>query len=210
MIAYEPIWAIGTGATRPRAGAGGDRVHPLAGRDRDEAAGDAVRILYGGSVKPDNAASCSAAGGRRGAGGRRQPRSGRLRRDRRAAREPRAIPRARPDLPVPSVALVVLDGWGLAPPGPETRSRWPRRRSSTTSGSATRTRAVGQRARRRPARRADGQLRGGAPQPGRRVDRQAGPDRGSTTRSPTAASSRTRRCSPPVRRAAPAPAGACT
>ena len=36
--------------------------------------------------------------------------------------------------------------------------------------------AVGQRARRRPSRRPDGQLRGWAPQPGRGIDRRAGPD----------------------------------
>ena len=41
---------------------------------------------------------------------------------------------------VPSVCLVVLDGWGLAPDGPGQRGRrWPTRRSSTRSGSATRT-----------------------------------------------------------------------
>jgi triosephosphate isomerase len=56
VIAYEPVWAIGTGLTpTPKDVA---EVHRfirdlLAGRDK--VAGRAVRILYGGSVKPDNA-----------------------------------------------------------------------------------------------------------------------------------------------------------
>ena len=61
-IAYEPVWAIGTGetATPEQAGA----VHGylrgvLAGAYDDEAA-QAMRILYGGSVKPANAAELMA------------------------------------------------------------------------------------------------------------------------------------------------------
>ncbi|WP_029009776.1 triose-phosphate isomerase [Azospirillum halopraeferens] len=55
VIAYEPVWAIGTGKT-----ATPDDVAAMHGfirralRDR-MADGDAVRILYGGSVKPSNA-----------------------------------------------------------------------------------------------------------------------------------------------------------
>lgn len=57
VIAYEPVWAIGTGLTPTTADVA--EVHSLIrkelstrfGRDL----GDAVRILYGGSVKPDNA-----------------------------------------------------------------------------------------------------------------------------------------------------------
>jgi triosephosphate isomerase (TIM) len=57
VIAYEPVWAIGTGRT-PTVGEVAD-VHSairnaLVARFSD--AGDAVRILYGGSVKPSNAA----------------------------------------------------------------------------------------------------------------------------------------------------------
>jgi triosephosphate isomerase len=55
-IAYEPVWAIGTGVT-PTCGDVGD-MHGFI-RERLSArygqAGQAVRILYGGSVKPANA-----------------------------------------------------------------------------------------------------------------------------------------------------------
>jgi triosephosphate isomerase len=55
VIAYEPVWAIGTGRT-PTTGQVAE-VHGhirrlLAGKTKDAAA---VRILYGGSVKPSNA-----------------------------------------------------------------------------------------------------------------------------------------------------------
>ena len=57
VVAYEPVWAVGTGrnATAQQA----QQVHAylrgrIAARDEKVAAG--VRILYGGSVKPGNAA----------------------------------------------------------------------------------------------------------------------------------------------------------
>jgi triosephosphate isomerase (TIM) len=56
VIAYEPIWAIGTGlvATPEQAQEAIAFVRALvADRDREQA--ERARILYGGSVKPDNA-----------------------------------------------------------------------------------------------------------------------------------------------------------
>jgi len=56
VVAYEPVWAIGTGLTPTPADVA--EVHAfirkrLTGRFREE--GTRIRILYGGSVKPSNA-----------------------------------------------------------------------------------------------------------------------------------------------------------
>jgi triosephosphate isomerase len=63
VVAYEPLWAIGTG----KAATAGD-ADEVCGMIRDTLAGDfgietadAVRIQYGGSVTPDNASELMAA-----------------------------------------------------------------------------------------------------------------------------------------------------
>ncbi|MBI3672929.1 MAG: triosephosphate isomerase, partial [Rhizobiales bacterium] len=68
VIAYEPVWAIGTGLTPTTA-----EVAEVHGHIRAElaklvgAASEEVRILYGGSVKPSNAAELMAAANVNGA-----------------------------------------------------------------------------------------------------------------------------------------------
>ena len=56
VVAYEPVWAIGTGKTATPEMA--QEVHAMLRKQLQaknaEAAGQ-VRILYGGSMKPDNA-----------------------------------------------------------------------------------------------------------------------------------------------------------
>ncbi len=68
VIAYEPVWAIGTGRTPTIAQVA--EVHGFIQKtlsDRFGDAGKAIRLLYGGSVKPDNAKELMAVAGVDGA-----------------------------------------------------------------------------------------------------------------------------------------------
>jgi triosephosphate isomerase len=62
VFAYEPIWAIGTGetATPEDAQDAIGKIRNLLRESRDDGFADGVRILYGGSVKPSNAAEIMA------------------------------------------------------------------------------------------------------------------------------------------------------
>jgi len=57
VIAYEPVWAIGTGktATAEQAQEAHAFIREILDEISDEATADRIRIQYGGSVKPDNA-----------------------------------------------------------------------------------------------------------------------------------------------------------
>ncbi len=59
VIAYEPVWAIGTGrtATPQIAGLAHFYIRSEVARLLGRKAADSIRILYGGSVKPDNASA---------------------------------------------------------------------------------------------------------------------------------------------------------
>ena len=56
VVAYEPIWAIGTGrnAEPNDAAAGRRRVRATLAERYDDDVAQAVRVQYGGSVKPGN------------------------------------------------------------------------------------------------------------------------------------------------------------
>ncbi|HUB97385.1 MAG TPA: triose-phosphate isomerase, partial [Stellaceae bacterium] len=61
-VAYEPVWAIGTGRTPTVAQVAEVHGHIRSGLAAKTGDAGAVRILYGGSVNPGNAATLMAAG----------------------------------------------------------------------------------------------------------------------------------------------------
>lgn len=58
VIAYEPVWAIGSGKTPTPADVAEvhGAIRAILAENAGNAAADGIRILYGGSLKPDNAA----------------------------------------------------------------------------------------------------------------------------------------------------------
>lgn len=56
VVAYEPVWAIGTGKVATTAQVAEAHAGIRARLAANLAGGAAIRLLYGGSVKPDNAA----------------------------------------------------------------------------------------------------------------------------------------------------------
>jgi triosephosphate isomerase len=62
VIAYEPVWAIGTGrtATPEIASSAHHYIRTLVREKFGDEAAEACRILYGGSVKPDNISALQA------------------------------------------------------------------------------------------------------------------------------------------------------
>ena len=128
MLAYEPVWAIGTGKTATPEIA--QEAHAFIKSLLD------VPVLYGGSVKPENAGELLAQPDVDGAlvGGASLD-----------LESFAAICRAA----FPLVALVILDGWGCAPPGPG-NARRARRHARVRPALARRTRT---RRSTRPARR---------------------------------------------------------
>ena len=146
VIAYEPIWAIGTGRT-----ATPEQAEEASGFIRSLVAG---RERRRGRADPDPLRRLGQAGQRRRAAGARRrstARSSAAPASTRRLRRDRAKRHGLPsELPAPRArrALVILDGWGLAPRRARQRRLAGRdARSSTSSGSATRTRSCPRRRR---------------------------------------------------------------
>ena len=142
VIAYEPVWAIGTGrtATAEQAEEAIGFIRSLVG-DRDAEAAARMRIIYGGSVKPANAAELISRPEIDGAlvgGACLDP--GRLPRDRGRGVLMEELPEGRATLPCPRWRWSCSTAGGWPRPARETRSSRRERRSSTSSRAATRRR----------------------------------------------------------------------
>jgi triosephosphate isomerase len=74
IVAYEPVWAIGTGktATTQQAQDAHAFIRGVLVKMFDEAVARRVRIQYGGSVKPSNAKRADEPAGRGRRAGRRR------------------------------------------------------------------------------------------------------------------------------------------
>ena len=171
-IAYEPVWAIGTGeaAAPADAQAVAAQIRAIL-RERFGADADGVPILYGGSVTADNAAELLRAARCRRRAGRRRVAEGRpVRRDPRRSRRGRAGERPRPRRPRRPRRL---RAWAR----PDAQRADGRRHADLARAARHLAklppRGVGRGG--RPAGGADGQLGGRPSQPGGRLSRAAGP-----------------------------------